>query len=293
MFELKVLTVFVALAVLAAQSGCVRSGVPSLPPPPSEDTRSKFGRMGVTWVSEGSPPALALPAAGSCEGAGRGAVLGICIGVVLVGELAVNTKGGGGGGNGGLAFAAAICVFLVVSLAIIPLAILIGSAYGASAAHPAEEVEAAVFAVSRAASDPSVPRGIARRILERGRARTDEDLTWLEPGAPPGRCDSVLEVGPIAVALAGPYQINPLLRLVASFPVRVIRVSDGAILYAGTWGWQAPGEAELFGWAAGEGSRIRGVLEEEGRRFSERVVDQLFLLHLLPTDREWKEAGKP
>jgi hypothetical protein len=178
-------------------------------------------------------------------------------------------------------------------LAIIPLTILISSAYGASAAHPAEEVEAAILAVSRAASDPGVPRGIARRILERGRARTDEDLMWLEPGGPRDRCDSVLEVGPIAVGLVGRYQINPSLKLVASFPVRIIRVSDGALLYAGTSAWHASREEELFGWAAWGGSRIRALLEEEGERFSERVVDQVFLLHLLPIDREWKEAGKP
>jgi hypothetical protein len=286
--ELRLLAVFVALALLAAQSGCVRTGMLGWTPPPAESTRSQFGRIGVTWIPEGPPPTFVLPAAGSCAGAGRGALIGTYFGIVLAGQLTSGAHGGGGKGDAYL-----LLIILAVALAIIPIAVLIGSVYGASAAHPPEEVEAAIAKVAPAAADPGLPRRIARRIFEKGRERTDENLVWLEPGSFSERCDSILEVGPLAVALVGPYQINPSLQLAASFPVRVIRASDSALLYEATWNWQSSRQAELFEWAQEEGKRVRQHLEGAGEHFSEQIIDRVFLLHLLPTDREWKGMGKP
>lgn len=281
----RILSGVVALAVLAAQSGCVRVPVRALPLPPSEETRSRFGRIGVTW-EEGFPPILVTPAAGSCSGAARGALMGTLIGFVLAGQLM-----GGPSRKGDDAWAA--LVVLAVALAIIPVAVLIGSVYGAAAAHSPEEVDGAVASVMQAASDPVLQRGIAREVFESARKRTDENLAWMDPGGSRDAFDSILEVGPIDVALIGPYQINPPLRLEVALRVRMVRVSDGALLYEGTELGRGAEEAELFEWAENDGARVRSQLRIEGSRFAQRIVETVFLLHLLPVNRVWKRTGTP
>jgi len=289
MLEMRFLSGFLALAMLMSQSGCARPMAPTLPSPPSEETRSQFGRIGVTWVPAESPPTLCVPAAGSCAGSGRGALMGTLFGLSLVLQLSAQMSHGGNHGMEVIVFGGIV----MLAIGIIPLAILIGSAYGAAAAHPPEEVDAAILSVTRAASDSAVVRDTARRILEAGGIRTDENLTWLEPGsgAIGDRVDSLLEVGPLGVALVGPYQINPSLRLLAELPVRLTRASDGASLYSGTFRWQSADAGELFEWAQDDGARIRRLLSGEGLRVADRFIDRAFLLHLLPTDREWK--GRP
>lgn len=277
---------FSALALssllLLAHSGCARVGPVQLPDPPSEEIRSRFGRIAVTWAPMGPPLQGAVPARGSCDGAGRGAVVGMLVdGQVTLTLMGASVLSGpfwpllAGG-------------FLGLGIVTLPVYALFGSLYGLGAAPPAEEVQKATEALLEAVRQLDLARCAADRILQRASYSIDEHLERLAPGSPPADFDTLLEVGPPELHFQGPYNVNPTLHLTLVQSATLTRVSDGRLLYKVVFVQRMQQQAVYLDWARTDASLLKMALNGEDRRLGDRVVDEIFLRHPLPTNREWK-----
>lgn len=288
----RILACFLSLTLFASQSGCVRQEVKPFPPPPSEAVRSLFGRVAVTWVSDEPSEEAMIPPGGTCDGMGRGALTGMMWdGVITLAVIGGSLQGGAGGGGGG----AVLVLFFVggvlaLGIAVLPLAALIGAIYGGIAAPSLEEVEAAIAAFRHAVTETRLSRRIAEGIVDSGRTRTDASLTLVERQAPLPPCDTILQVGTPSVVLTGTYGVNPSLSLRIALPVRMIQASDGMVLHDLSLVRTGAEAVEFLRWTA-EGARaVRSELDAAAGPFIDRLVEEIFLLHLLPLNRPWKES---
>jgi hypothetical protein len=180
--------------------------------------------------------------------------------------------------------------FLALGIALTPVYALFGSLYGMSAAPDAATVEKATETLQRAMDARQLPRGIAESILERAKVAVDDPLELLPPGAPAAGIDTILEVAAPLVLLHGPYNVNPSLQGTLMQTATLKRASDGTLLYRMTLIQPLPGSAEYLDWAKDDAALLRGALSPIDGPLGRRMLDEMFLLHALPTDREWKKV---
>lgn len=69
---------------------------------------------------------------------------------------------------------------------------------------------------------------------------------------------------------------------------RLVRVDDGAELYTREWVYRS-GTRKFVEWAANNAQPLRDELDRGLQALAEQIVDELFLLYLMPTI----EKGSP
>lgn len=261
--------------VLVGQVGCATH--PRSISPPSEQVRAQLGTIGIVSPSLAPEPALQGPTSGKVAGAAKGAGLGA--GYMILGGLEAGAHAGQGG-----------AVVLLMAIGLAPVAALVGGIYGAVAAEPAAKVKEAETALQGAFADQKVQEALRDQVLEMARDRAGRRLV------PAGTdVDSILEVGVSSLGLVGPPAVNPGLSLVVHACPRLIRVADDVELYpSGPHGPRALAYAsapeKFVEWGA-EGARLfREEMERAWQALAEKVVEDVFLVHL-PPGRRWSDLG--
>ncbi len=265
------------LLVCAGLASCTLSPYSSmryLPDPPSERVRAQLGRIGVVFEDTLTPPTIESPPSGSAAvgiGAGQGALATI-----------------GAGVDSGSPLGAAMGIFLS------PLGMLVGAVYGATGAE-GEAAAAAARTRIEAAFQACPPEQMLLEVLLR-RAASDArrelralDVRWEHQSAPArleaaraAGCDSVLILRIDAVGLVAQEQdVNPALAFELYVTCRLLRAADGAVLHELPLHWTGGG-ANFVRWSVGDARDVRAALAGAAEETAERMVDELFLLHLGP-----------
>lgn len=187
-----------------------------------------------------------------------------------------------GGGEGG-------AVLLLLS----PVVALGGAIYGAIAAETADKVEAAEAIFKNTLADLKIQETFRDRVLQVARDETRHPFVLLSEGGPtaPGEdvgyssivsqgIITILEVSVKKLGLPG-VGINPPLPLVMSAGARLVRVDDGEELYTREWVYMSR-KREFVEWAANNAQPLREELERASQTLAEQVVDELFLLYVIP-----------
>jgi hypothetical protein len=276
--------ILLACIVAAAPVGCVPNAASRLLDPPGEEIRSRFGRVGVTWgASDDSLEGLA-PARGSWDGAGRGAMAGMMVDLKITAGL---TAGSMVAGEAGPFLAAG---FLALGIGMLPVSAAIGAVYGAAAAPDPKVLDAASEVLRRAVERREFPREVAGVLVGRAAAVADDALEAVPPGAPLDGIDTLLVVEPPRLILDGPYNVNPPLQLIVEQSASLTRVADRRLLYRITFVHAVPTPAEFLAWAKDDAALLRRSLEGLPVAVAERLLEEMFLRHPLPVDREWTRA---
>jgi hypothetical protein len=281
---LRPLAILFAGVALAAPLGCSPVSSTRLPDPPGEELRSQFGRVGVTWGASDEPLEGFVPARGSWDGAGRGAVAGLWLDLKITAGL---TAGSAAFGQAGPFLAAG---FLGLGLGFLPISAAIGSIYGAAAAPDPKVVDAAVDALRHAIEQRDFPRSVAGVIVGRARAVLDDSLEEVPPGASLDGIDTLLVVEAPRLILHGPYNVNPELLLIVEQSASLTRVADRRPLYQVTFVHVLPTKAEFLIWAKDDAALLRKSLETLHGAVGERLLEEMFVVHPLPANREWKKV---
>jgi len=264
--------IWLSLVFLIGQWGCATA---PKPPPPllSEQVRANLGTIGVATARFSPEAHLEAPTSGKWSGAGKGAAAG------FFGSIQGAAQGGGYGG----------AVVLLLS----PVFAMGGAIYGAIAAESAEKVEAAEATFKKALADLKIQETFRDRVLQVARDQTRHVLVLVPehgPTAPGGAVeysfvasqgvDTVLEIGVEKLGLPG-GGINPPLSLIMNAHARLVRATDGMELHARTWIYRS-GTRKFVEWAADNAQPLHEELERAYQSLAEQVVDELFLLYLIP-----------
>lgn len=268
-----------AAAVLAASTGC---GTPSprwiLPPPPAEEIRARLGRV-VVRIDDEVPAGCLEPPISSWRGAMTyGGVMGMAA-VAAVGLAIAGSVGrGAGGGEGACLVAAFVAVVLAATAVLVPAGACLGSLWGLSQGPSGEEIARGRVVLARAVRTSAVADRLRDGLLDAARIRTEAVV------AAEGPADTLLLLGRPRVVLGGPWRIDPPLTLHADVRVRLVRVRDGAELYAAGFGMI--GSSRPFAeWTADGGAGLVAELSSGTAGFPERIVEEIFLLHPVETPR--------
>ncbi len=157
-----------------------------------------------------------------------------------------------------------------------PLALVVG----AIKAAPAAKVEEATAALNKALGDLKVQETLRDRVLQEAREQTRHNFVLIQDQAPYSSLadkgiDTVLEIGVEGPGLAG-SGINPKLPLGMSVRARLIRVSDGTVLYSDNWTYSASGR-KFTKWSADNAKQFREEVDRACQSLAEQIVKQLFL----------------
>jgi hypothetical protein len=155
-----------------------------------------------------------------------------------------------------------------------------GSLYGLCAGPSGEEIERGMASLRAAAEKTRFAARVGDRVRADGRVAP----RWVALES----ADTILELGPPLAALVGPWKADPPLELVVALPARLLRASDGAVLWSATFPFRGP-QAPFGGWTSGEGRGLSEALERAAAPIADRVVEEAFLLYLLPRDRKLRE----
>lgn len=261
------------LGLVAAVPGCAaRPPVFKDPEAPSQEVRSQFGRIGLTWDPSIDPLGGIIPARGSCKGACVGAGRGVGIDLAITGAglfVGVATAGSGVG-------AVVAAGFVALGVGFIPFAAMIGAAHGSSNSLDEIVVDEAVLSVRAAMVHREFPRGVAEAMLQFSRShgvRVDE----LRPEAPMGRFDTLVTVEATRLYFQGDYEVDPELSVYLLQTVTVKRVSDGKVLHEMLLSKQGAGKAKFLDWAKDDAKKILGAFEWTDAPMGERFADFLFI----------------
>ncbi|MGH7404737.1 MAG: hypothetical protein ACREJA_02515 [Candidatus Methylomirabilales bacterium] len=174
-----------------------------------------------------------------------------------------------------------------------PVVALGGAIYGAIAADSAEKVEATEATFKKALADLKIQETFRDRVLQVARDETRQTFVPVEHRGPTilneevsysfltaEAIDTILEVGVTRFGLEG-EGINPLLPLVISTRARLVRVDDGAELYTREWVYRSR-KRKFVEWAANNAQPLRDELDRAHQSLAEQIVDELFLVYLIP-----------
>lgn len=275
---MRIATAFLAASVLVSSAGC-GTGAPRwiLPDPPAESVRAGLGRV-VVKVDDQVLASLLEPPIASWRGAMLyGGVLGMA--AVATAGLAMTAAVGRGLAGSGSGWGACVVLFLMgavltATLAIIPLGACFGSLWGLSQGPSGEEIARGRAVLAAALRTARVEERLRSAVVETARRRAQL------PVAEDGPADALLLVGRPRVMLSGPWRFDPPLTLHADVRFRLVRVRDGAELYATSLGMT--GSTRSFAdWTADRGSLAAWELTAGTAGFADRLVEEIFLLHPL------------
>ncbi len=265
--------IVMALALAASVAGCAVQPLMGPPqPPPSEEVRAAFGRMGIRAAAADCPFGFQPPARGWCDGALRGAWLGTkhCL-------FAAAAGASGGGDPLGTAAWVGAC------LALSPVAALAGGIYGGIAAPDPEDVDGAEAALKSAFGDMEIQEDFRILVLQEAKAETSENLSLC--AGPEDAFDTLLELGVLDVRLQGEWGVNPSQTLVVLVGARVLRAADGEPLHSMKLAYGGP-SLDFLQWGAGEAAAFRTEVRRAIEECAARIVEDLFLLRLIQRPSE-------
>jgi hypothetical protein len=266
------------VSLFVAPCGCVELPPERLPDPPSEELRSQFGRIAVTWSASGDQLGGILPAGGSLDGAGRGAVAGMAVDLKVMGDLVAGEYPRMNRGH-------ALFIATVFGIGMLPVSALIGTVYGSVSALEAPAVENAVRSIQGAIARREFSRDVAESILWYARADGADTLVELLPGTRFEGVDTVLEVEPTMLFFQGEVRLNPPVCLRVRQSATLWRVSDRTVLYRITLIHASSRKAEFQVWSDDDAALLLSELEGVDRELGQRLVEHLFARHATPAQR--------
>ena len=90
-----------------------------------------------------------------------------------------------------------------------------------------------------------------------------------------------LELTPVALTLAGERAVKPDMLLTCEVQVRLVRVTDQAELFSGTFKYIGSARP-LRQWAAAGGLEFRAALATACNELAEQIVERVFLYYPVP-----------
>jgi hypothetical protein len=215
-----------------------------MPPPPTEEVRSRLGTIVVESAVSGSAAEFAKPyTKGQAAAAGALGVAGECIGS---GE--------------------------VVGVIFMPIGAGIGAAMGASKGLPKEEVEAAERILLAVFNEMDFQRAVRDQVVQLGRKETRHAFVT---GARGGSA-AVLQVNVRGAGLAGGPESGAPLAMFLRVHVRLLAPGDRALLYEHEWTHMS-GAYTYQEWAAGGGRLFRKHLSVASSAVARSIIEEIFL----------------
>lgn len=246
----------ILLAMLPAIASCAHT-----PLPPSKEARSSFGRVGI-YAPSPEDVNFEAPTSGRLAGGGKG-TLGALEGIASA----------SGGGDAWLGVALLSPVFA-----------LGGFIYGTVAAKPAAKVKGWEEAVRRAVDGVDIGQvmrdGIVHRARERGLDISVVENVSVTGGRPDYSplctmgIDTIVEAQVLNCCLEGNGSIDPPVQFVMETRVRVIRTSDGAVIYSNTFKYL--GQKMTYAHWAAMAVVLRGQINTAITDISNQAVEQVF-----------------
>ena len=276
----KLILVGVSVTFCIAQSGCA-SGPSVLPPPLSEEARAQLGTIGT--LSTGSDPQLELrlPAKGAASGAGIGAGS-------WTRTWWRNVPGTG---------TELDLLVLALWIGLTPVVAVSGSMYGAGVAEPAEVVEEAEAALREVPASLRILQSVRDYIFETARDWTRHQFVLVTERAPQALTeaadysslrdrgiDTVLELSVPTFGLRGEWAVNPPVTPFVSIRTRLIRTSKSTVVYDSTV-LCLGGTQRFTEWVANNAETFRDELTRCYQSLGSKIVEEVFLLYLLPEKR--------
>lgn len=272
------LVAITSAGLVMGQWGCAMQPPRILPPPP-ERVRAQFGSVAIASRSLISRSAVGSPTSGKGAGGAKGAGLGALY--VILGGLEVGAASGAGGNP--LAI-----IPMVLGIVLAPVGALTGGIYGVIAAAPAETVKEAEAALAKAVAESNVQEAVRDQVWEAARRRTSHRVHKLAEGDSPHSAgvDTILEITVQALALVGPTGVDPSLSIVLRGSAKLIRTADGAEIYPEASFAYLSVPRKFVEWGADEAHLFRGAMQTAYEDLSEKIVDDIFLVHI-PPGRRW------
>lgn len=312
------LRMIIAVAVLAATSGCTTStavgsyadwallslSVASAPVPTAEQ-RSRLGAVAVA-PARYAPDSYFVqfaegPFAGAATGAGAGMLLGS---LAAAGAFALHQA---------TAIFAAPVAIMAITVNAATWAVMGGPAGGKSSREKATKKEIA-DAVARLDAQQALMRHLVPAVQQSpvpslsplpvaGPARPDQTPSYCE--MKDARVDTVLEVAVSEIGFDGCGKgffqnqcpggsDEPLVYLFMVGKARLVRVADGAEIYSGQFRYDSP-PRQFAQWAANDAQALAEELEQGYRHLADSISSELFLVTpvQLPVPSYWLLPGDP
>ncbi|MCL4476490.1 MAG: hypothetical protein M1508_09735 [Nitrospirae bacterium] len=280
-----VIAISLSIALLSFQAGCAaRAAHPyQLPPPLSEEERARLGTMGVVSANFVPEAMLFTYARGRVSGAAKGMVFeaGMAPPLFVPGGAPSAPPGAGAG------FAAGAAVLL----GLIIVGVMIGEAYRAATAIPAEEVKEIESNLTKALIELKMQESFKERFFQMAREQSALNLVLIEEGGPKAsgetlnyghlkekNIDTVVELSVLSIGFEGEGGKDPLLSLLIDVRTRLLSVSDGAVLYENKLEYRSA-KRKFTQWIADEGKLFSEELDRGYGTLSEKIVEELFLLY--------------
>ncbi|HSD49863.1 MAG TPA: hypothetical protein VLG48_00535 [Candidatus Methylomirabilis sp.] len=180
-----------------------------------------------------------------------------------------------------------------IGIALVPVFALGGAIYGAVEAESAARVTEAEANLTQALTEVKVQEALRDRVFLVARDQTRNPVTLLgwsgatartegmrDPLSAEGAPDTFLEVRVTALRFVG-GGINPPLALVMNAETRLIPAEDRGIPYEATLEYRSR-TRKFTEWAADNAQPFREELERAVHNLAERIVEEVFLLYLIP-----------
>lgn len=281
-------TVWIALLSPVIQSGCA-----TLPPQPSAELRAQVRRVAIVPARYVPDSNFVAFAKGKVSGGARGALAGVGP-VLIVGVPATIATGGIAGG---------IMAFQMLLYA--GVAATAGSIAGALEAVPPEKARAIEQAIADAVDALDAQQTLARHLasaLQRESVLRLHSVAPIGPATPADRpsyadlkaagVDTVLEISvteigfevcssPLVYPKCPGKPANPLISLFAKSHARLVRVADGAEVYARTF-WYESRPRTIQEWAEKDSQTLTQAFDLGWRDLAARIADELFVVTPIP-----------
>ena len=274
----KLIVVCLILLLIIGLSSCAihKTKPYALPSPPSEAVREKLGTIGVASARFFPKAEMRKPmgkGSGAASGAGTGALLMI----------------GGGAGLGDP-------LGLLLGVALAPVGAVVGSIAGAVKGVSSEHVKEAGEAINKAISEFKIQATMRDYVLRAAKQQTEYNFVDLDgqgPETPERKIDynflsnrginTILEISVTDFGLWAASGINPPLAFFMNLQARLIRTTDGSVLYKQKLQYKNAGFIFTFtDWAANGAEPFRDEFHRCYQSLSEKVVEEFFLLYNLP-----------
>lgn len=270
----KFVVIWLSVSLLIMQVGCMPKPY-QLPPPLSEDVRSRLGTIGVV-SAQFQPKGEFLTPMGKGAGAATGAAGGFIV-MPLYGAETMDPFG------------------FLLGLVLAPVGAVVGGVAGAVEGVPAEKRKEAETALMNAIAELKIHETMRQRLLkiaaEEQTSYTFVPIDGQGPETPDKEVkygfladkgiDTVLEITVPVFGLTGKKAINPPLTFFMSLHTRIIRTSDGKVIYDGKFEYKSA--ARYFtDWAANNARPFTDEFDRAYQSLAEKVVEEIFLVYDLP-----------
>jgi hypothetical protein len=170
---------------------------------------------------------------------------------------------------------------------------VIGGAYGAGAADPAEKIEAYEIELNRTIAECNAQKAILTLFsatVSRRTGRTFVEIAGMQPTTQATQpehasianngIETVMEIAVLKYGLEGAWTFDPPLYFFMTARARILKTADGSVLYSNIFQYKSDKKDKLTfaDWAADNSLRFRTERDVAFSTLSERIVEELFQL---------------